>query len=359
VANEAAASETFAQNATAQESTAPAHGSVLTDLFDLDLGVDAQVLGATPEYTIDDVAQRAGVSRETVEKILLWFGQPSRNAAAKLYTQADVDAVGNVTWLTEALHLTEKEISSVVIATGYASETYSRYLIERLVHQLMTSRNIGDTEARFEALRIAPKQTAKIIDLVTYGFRRAFATTTHQLTTDCIARRGVGSEDQDAPFICAIGVCTIDEFSDRVASMGTWNYANQLRDFRSTAWNIINTHGGHLLRYNPDNLLYVSATTELGARTALELCQAGVSSPTGPVRVGLTWGYCTLMFADALGTDVTIAERLADAAAPSEALISPMAGRMLFKSPDFRLSPQQQRAVEGFDTLVPQHLAYA
>lgn len=334
-------------------------GASLSALARADGAIDESVFDGPLVYTIEELAERAGTAAEHVAALARWIGRPPRRTDEVRYTDADVAALRHAIEFTEAENLDPAAAASLVRGISSAMQRLATRQVEAIIQHLAASRGVSDTEARLIAAKFAPPRAAQLAPLVDHVYRRQFAAAVHRLTTDAIAQRGLHGDDADYPLLRAIGFADLVNFTARTENDTAREFADLVRKFTDTTWQIISDGGGRIVNFIGDAVFFAADDLETGAKIALDLAAPGALGPSGPVRVGLVWTRVLTVFGDAFGPGVNLAARLAAAADPSEVYIGSDEAAVLARQPRFTVVAEPAFEAHGIGSVRPFRLRYA
>jgi adenylate cyclase len=275
------------------------------------LRVERLLQGGKPEYTAQEVAERAGVERELLESIWRALGMPVANDEEPVYTEADVEAARPLARFVEAGVPPERllEVTRVVSqGTASVAAASGRAFTEALVRP-------GDNEYDFAARNV--QRAEELGPLLAASILNALRL--HQL--DLVRRAAFGSAELAAgqlPGAEPVTVCFADlvgftKLGERVAAEELGGVAGRLAalaaDVSAAPVRLVKTIGdaAMLVSPEPDPLL----------KAALDLVAAADRNDDLPhVHAGVTYGDALQRAGDWYGAPVNLASRITSFARP-------------------------------------------
>jgi adenylate cyclase len=315
------------------------------------LGIDPQrlyeqlesaILGRPRSLNRVEVAEQAEVPLDRA--IALWkaLGFPGTDSdEAKLFTEADIDALRLVNWLVETGFIDPAVELTLVRSMGRSFARLAEWEISELAAAAVSGSMLTD-QARLEAL--ITSLLPKVEEIQSYVWRRHIAAAAGRMLLF------PGGEDGER---MAVGFADIVGFTRRSRGMTTEELAHLVEVFESTSASLITEHRGRVIKTIGDEVLFVADSPAEAARLALDLVDAHEVDPDFPeVRVGLAYGDVMTRLGDVFGPVVNIASRLTSLARPGRILLDREMSRELNELEDeFRVRRARTATVRGYTRL--------
>jgi hypothetical protein len=153
-----------------------------------------------------------------------------------------------------------------------------------------------------------------------------------------------------AGLLCGVGFVDLSGFTALTQTLTPAELSATLNEFGNTASDVVHAHGGRVVKFIGDAVMWVNSDPEGLAQIALDLVDHPRASEEGiAVRAGLGFGEILSMSGDYFGNAVNLAARLVAAAAPGQILASAELYEQLPRWPAVAQEPLQ---LKGFDTPV-------
>lgn len=320
------------------------------------------LLRSVPEFTLADLARRAGVERTFARGFWRSMGFPDVADDAVAFTTDDVEALRTVAALLEAGLLDERTASSVLRALGHTNDRLALWLTEALVEDAVRRYQLDDTSARMVVLDRLPEATAGLEALISYGWRRQMAALAHR-THDEVALRHLEEDVLDRlPLVRAIGFADLVSYTERTQGLGAQDLAALVQAFEDTARDVVTAAGARVVKMIGDAVLYVADDLGTAAAVSLDLVDAIRALPGDlSLRSSLVWGRVLSRSGDVFGPTVNLASRLADVARPGAVLMDRASAAVLAGEGvvGMALVPQYPTEVDGLGLVTPVELRRA
>jgi len=324
----------------------------------LDAAIEPTIFDAPIKYSMADMARIAGTTVENVFTMTRQIGSSPRDADAVHYTDLDLAAVQDALAFAESEEIDQEALGTLLRGMGFLMERLTTRQVESVIHHNEQKYGVSDTEARLLAAEQSPQQAEKVLRMLGHVYRRHLAISTRRLTVDTIAQRGLLSSEADYPLVRAIGFADLVNFTARTEKVSPKEFSEIIKNFRETAWDIINRHRGRTINYIGDAVFFVADTIEEGAEMALQLAAPGVFGISGEMRVGLAWSRVVAIYGDAYGPGVNLASRLSSASHANEVYVDASAAKLLRTIPEFSVQPEPEFEAHGIGTVHPYRLRY-
>jgi adenylate cyclase len=289
------------------------------------------VVGAAPATSsLDEVATRAGVSVDRVQRVLLAAGLP---AAADTKLPEDLGALV-ASFEAGAAIMGEEPTLAFTRVLGAAATNIAEAAVALFYTELGpgTGREGSDELARARmsetatlAFTTVPEALSRVLmaqfDRATRRAQRSRGWSASSSGAEAGAGPAEGSSE-----VLALG------FVDLVGSTA-WAEGLSLRDhslalsrFESAAWSSALLAGGRVVKMIGDEVFFAAPTVEVACRIGAEVCQvAAMDSTLPPARGAIGFGPVTSREGDYFGPLVNLVSRLVRVAAPGALVVTEQA----------------------------------
>lgn len=285
-----------------------------------------------PQYTRAEVSGLTGVPPEMSRRLWRALGFPDAADDDRIFTEADAEMLRVAASLVHdgavapdvAVQVTRVLGQSVARVADAQATSFEQALAEE--PDLLT--------AAVEGLR------PTLESFLTYAWRRHLAAALHHRMT----APGSGARVETA----CVGFADLVGFTAASQELDYSELASMVERFEAMAYDIIATHGGHVIKMIGDEVMFSTADATAAGGAALDIAETCESDPLIPsARVGVARGDTLRHEADLFGPTVNLASRLVNLAQPGSVLVSDEFARTIADHPDFVLRRLRPRRLQG------------
>ncbi|WP_345618071.1 adenylate/guanylate cyclase domain-containing protein [Streptomyces ziwulingensis] len=344
--------------------------------------VEEVLLGGGRIWTRQEVAERSGVGRERTVEIWRALGFPVVDDDARVFTDADVDALRAGERLIEAGLITEESETMMARALGH----HLSRLAEWQVHTLWAWIN-RDTGAPLDGGELTLHAAALLPEmelLQRHVWRRHLAAYAGRVLTEAeegaLATQGQGQqrgrgqgsgwgEDEAGDEAAggsapsrkgaevrdrAVGFTDMVGYTRMTRGLDSSELVRVLDRFESLTGDVVADGGGRVVKTIGDEVLFVCESAAAAADIALELTARAEAEQRLPqVRTGLAYGAVLSRFGDVYGAAVNVAARLTAVARPGTVLANTALAGELAGMAAYELKVLRPVSVRGYSRLRP------
>ncbi|WP_370449916.1 adenylate/guanylate cyclase domain-containing protein [Cellulomonas sp. PhB143] len=326
--------------------------------------LDEVLLGGPRTLALDDLAQDAHLDADAVADYWRWLGLPVTDPADPHFTEADAQALREISALFAREELDERIQTTLVRSMGHTTERLALWQVEALVEHMSRRFGLDDTSARLLVLDRLPDLAPVLERQLLHAWRRQLAAVAGRFAVEFSGARAAEDDSARLPLPRAVGFADIVSFTKRTAGLGSAELAEFVQLFETGARDQITAAGGRVVKTIGDAVLFVADDPATGADVALALAEAPTLRGQGdvdvpPVRVSLVWGRVLSRFGDVFGTSVNLAARLTEIAEPSTVLVDPGTAERLRHDRRFALTYEPAQELQGLGTVRPVRLERA
>jgi class 3 adenylate cyclase len=294
------------------------------------------------KYTLRTAAESLGVPVADIEHAWAILGLTAADVDTPMLSQADVDALA--TWIAMRAQLGEDATDGYMRVLG---ATVAR-LAEAVSSMIRTSAPrlwLGDTGDELATAQ-AYQQVAGFVPRVGAMID---AIHRHHLVSTRTFIEGV-QRGPSAGLVCGVGFVDLSGFTALTQTLTPAELSSTLADFGNGASDVVHAHGGRVVKFLGDAVMWVSSDPERLAKIALDLVDHPRAREEGiQVRAGLGYGEILAISGDYFGNAVNLAARLVAAAAPGQILSS---AELYEQLPGWPAVAQEPLQLKGFDAPV-------
>ncbi|GGZ16145.1 adenylate/guanylate cyclase domain-containing protein [Streptomyces nitrosporeus] len=333
--------------------------------------VEEVLLGGGRLRTRRDIAERSGVGAERTAQIWRALGFPMVDDDARVFTDADVDALRAGERLIEAGLITAESETMMARALGH----HLSRLAEWQVHTLWAwvNRNPGGPVDKAELAGHAAALLPEMELLQRHVWRRHLAAYAGQVLAEAeegasgpgkgprehgpggaagagaeLLQEGAGVRDRAVGFTDMVG------YTRMTRGLDSTELARVLDRFESLTGDVVAEGRGRVVKTIGDEVLFVCETASAAAGIALELAARVHAEQELPrVRTGLAHGAVLSRFGDVYGAPVNIAARLTAVARPGTVLVDTAFAGELAGAAAYQLKVLRPVSVRGYSRLRP------
>jgi len=302
------------------------------------------ILRPGERYTLGEIANRAAVAIEDVERWRRAVGFPPVDHDERIFTAAEADTFIHAQ--TGAALFGERAALgfSRVMGSSMARIAESAvWLFLSSVEAPLVEQQAGElalAQANVEAVNllaaIPPAMDTIFRFQVETAIRRSRMTRRHHSFDT--AEMGVG-------FVDLVGFTTLSH------QLSTRELMELVQEFEARAFDVVTAHDGRVVKLIGDEVMFVTLDASSLCEVALTLLEPfGAGESTVTPRGGLALGGLLSYGGDYYGPIVNLASRIADSAVPHEILVTPdVRDATAEASSAFRFDPAGRRMLKGFE----------
>ena len=272
-----------------------------------------------PRYTRSDVERLTGVPDEQAAAWWRAMGFPNAGDGDVVFSAADVELVRQ---LSGSLHEGLIDEEHVLRLARVLGASFSRIAVAQVdtLAEMVARVEFDDAAGTDRVRRLVgqdePWDLSVLEDSVMYVWRR------HLLAALAATATADGTTTEQA-----VGFVDIVQFTELSDELDDDDLGQVVDDFETTATDVVATHGGQVVKFIGDEVLFVAPTLAAGAEIALDLVDRDPDAP--PVRCGLAFGPTVGLGGDVFGPTVNLAARLTAVARPGRVLLPLDASELL------------------------------
>lgn len=302
-------------------------------------------LGIRPSrdrFTLEELADQAGVDRDIVRAALRAAGLPAAPDDLRYFGDADLE------WF-EGFRLASElfgagEVLHFVRALGTAASRVAAGALHLAAVNFSGPLELaGATEVeRSEANQTAVVALDTIPQVMETIFRHHVE---HELRRSLLS----GSEPGSRTANLAVAFLDLVGFTSVSATLGPDELAGVVTGFEGLAGDVIAAHDARLVKVIGDEVMYVTHDPRAACEIALGVSDAVDAHPAlTAIRGGITYGPVLALDGDYYGNEVNLAARLVATAQPGQVLVTgAVADPHVLNG--FGLEPIGSHALKGFD----------
>ncbi|GAB2463270.1 adenylate/guanylate cyclase domain-containing protein [Jatrophihabitans fulvus] len=318
--------------------------------------VEQALLDGPRRWTADEVAERAGVTRDEAASLWRALGFATGTADDAVYTDRDVEAVKLVQQLRGTGFADDELVSAMTRLFG---QTFSRLASWQGQLILQTLADHPDVLRSADALVDVVHEVGPPIEqLQNYVWRRQLVA----FFARAAARATPSGSDVSASLATelAIGFVDMSGFTALTRRATEAELRRLLEAFESLATDVVGGHGGRIVKTIGDEVMFQAEDAVAAADIALDLVERD-DGPTDlpPLRGGVAFGPVVSRLGDVYGSTVNIASRLTSIARPGTVLVDKVMRETLHGDERFYLKSVRPESVRGFSHLRPWRLRRA
>lgn len=314
--------------------------------------LDNILLGGERTLKRREAAQEAGVSLLAARKVWRALGIPNLSDHDVYFTQQDAEALKTITGLARDHDISETGTISITRSVGQLMDRIVAWQVEAFVEDMVTNREISDSEARQELLTLLPELLEELEEMTIYVYRRQLSAAILRL-----ALREESGDDIDAealPLARGIGFADLVSYTSLSREMNENTLADLVKSFEERCAEVVAVGGGRIIKTIGDEVLFLTESPDAAARISLTLSKLIKEDPNLPeARVAFVWGRILPRLGDVYGPTVNLASRLVGLAEPGVVLTDSVTAETLEDDEKFVLIPQGVRNVRGFGNVRP------
>lgn len=309
------------------------------------LGGDRIIRPGRDVFTLAEVAEQIGCPVEEIRAMWRAFGLVLGDPDQPVASVADVDMLRTSVGMTavlgrEATLGLARVMGSAMARVGDAASTSVRGQFPTM--SVATSGSEIDTARAFAGIAGAVPALGRVLDtLFRHHLEAARMHFERTESWDVVGEGGIR---------VGVGFTDLCGFTGLTQQLSMDSLSQLLSRFEEIASDVVSDHGGRLVKFIGDAVMYVAADAPTAVRVAEALVEAAQQRGL-TARAGVTVGTALALDGDYFGPVVNLAARLVTLAEPGTVLVSDeVAQRVQDVRPSTPLGPQ---TIRGFDDPVP------
>ncbi|MFI0240228.1 adenylate cyclase regulatory domain-containing protein [Streptomyces sp. NPDC016845] len=310
--------------------------------------IEELLLGGGRLWTRPDIAERSGVRPERSAQIWRALGFPVVDDDARVFTDADVDALRAGERLIAAGLITEESETMMARALGHHLSRLADWQMHTLWNWL--HRDPGAPEGEAALMKHAAALLPELELLQRHVWRRHLAAYAGRMLDDDSAPPHEGADVRHL----AVGFTDMVAYTRMTRGLDSGELARVLDRFESLTGDVIAEGRGRVVKTIGDEVLFVCESASEAAAVALELTARSQGEQILPhLRTGLAHGPVLNRFGDVYGAAVNIAARLTAVARPDTVLVDTAFAGELAGTTAYDLRVLRPVSVRGYSRLRP------
>jgi adenylate cyclase len=295
--------------------------------------------------TIEEVAERSGLTVDEVQELSLVAGLPITKVGAPVHTQADAELFQMFKATTAVFP--EQSMRQFTRVLGSALARIADAAVALFLSEVETPLVAAHGDEL--ALAQAQVEAIEILNLLPQSMDTLFrAHMEVAIQRNQAARAGASSL---VTVFLAVGFVDLVGFTPLTQRVPVTELGNAIAEFEGAAHDLVARHGGRVVKLIGDEVMFVAlepvAACEIGV-TLLE--QFGAAGSKVTPRGGIAVGEVLMRGGDYYGAAVNLASRIADLAVPQEILVTTEVRERAIGAPEsMTFAPAGRRMLKGFD----------
>ena len=279
--------------------------------------VEHRILGHGERYTVEQVAEKTGMSPELVLEIGRAAGLAPPNSGEATMAPPEVEAIANFAAVRDffgediVLRFTRVLGSSVARVAEAAVTMFGVNVEDPLLERGGTQRELTETvDVALSSLPIIPEMFSLL-------FRRH--------AVDAIRRLSLARSDEcnHDMVTVSIGFGDLVGSTEWVQDLGPRELSDALGEFERLAHQAVGDHA-RVVKTIGDEVMFMALSPDEACRTALELIDlVGAEQRLPELRAGVAHGRVVALDGDFYGSVVNLASRLVHVAEPGTCVVDP------------------------------------
>lgn len=274
------------------------------------------ILDDPARYTIDEVAERAGLDIAVVRRLWRAMGFPDAGDGA-VFGADDVHVVSLVARSVGAELLDENTVIRSTRALGQTMAKLADWQVQIMLDQIDGQLAEGGVQNRRQA---AYDLTAAIEPGFEHVLRHAWR---RHLAAAAARMEAMAAADSElSSTTMTVGFADLSRFTAMTNALSVADLGDVVEEFEVRATDVITAGGGRMIKALGDAVLFVNDDSRAAVDTSLEIIanlRRGSRMPS--VRVGLATGSVLSRLGDVFGPPVNMAARLSHVARSHRVLV--------------------------------------
>ena len=300
------------------------------------------VIGQGDVLTLTEVAERAGITPEIAQVVYRALGLSTAGLDEPKFGDADVQLLNDVLSLPGSVGYGVDEMGETLRVFGsmLGRMADAAVAVYRQGAEQRLSESGADELERAHAYAEAAQAGINVPVMVGVMLR-------HHVMESLQRQRSAVREGGDpASVTMSVGFVDLAGFTPLSASLETSELVSLVSNFENRSIDIVNRHGGQVVKHLGDEIMFVAADEADGCRIALDLRDAFSDAEIQP-HGGLASGDLVMRRGDYYGPIVNLASRLVEHAIRGEILVTE-AVAVAVDDPEIGFVAAGRRELRGF-----------
>lgn len=307
------------------------------------------LLGAEPQFTRQEVAERSGLALPVLRRVWRALGFADVGDAP-VFTERDVSVATSLGGLLRTGALEEDDVVQMVRAFGRTSSRLADWQMDALAEgiEAFETEGAGFGDPRQTAYAYAAEFLPVFQDMLVLAWRRHLARSAARIIEQLTA-----VVDPASVGVLSVGFADLVSFTRLSSGLSEAALAALVDEFEARTGDVVAAAGARLVKSLGDEVLFVSSSPFVATDVALTLVEVvGVDPVLPDVRVGVATGPVLSRLGDVFGTTVNLASRLTAVAGRNELLVDAVTASSLEQRPGYVLASQAPQRLRGIGEVV-------
>lgn len=313
-------------------------------------GMTASVLAEPRIYNSRQAAAAAGVPLALARRFWRALGYATLDEDAAEFTDSDVATLRLLTSYVDQGLVTERSAVQLTRLLGRTVARLAESQVDVVAEQLEGA-GVGVTEQVEFMDQLANQLMPDIQFMLGQAWRRHIAAAVNRLTPEA---------DEPRQATTGVGFADMVGFTELSRRLSETALLELVESFEDRCVDIIDEHGGRIVKMLGDEVLFTAAAPDALAEIALDLVAAFGAGPRDPgLRIGIAFGPIVRHLGDVFGNTVNLASRLTGLAEPNTVRASQSLADALSDNGSYRFEGRDDDEVRGLGSLTSHHLTRA
>ncbi|WP_334144276.1 adenylate/guanylate cyclase domain-containing protein [Rhabdothermincola sp.] len=270
-----------------------------------------------PTLDLAEVAALSGVSPEEIRAYWRALGFPDPRPGEKLFTERDVEMLSAVVSFIAEGTLEPDLALQMARVVGSAMDRIATAQVDAL--QLRRDARESQEAAGGTVTTGAARNTAELLSLMP----RVMELVWRRQVAHAARRRMMRAASDGGADTVVVGFADMVGFTAKTQQLEDHELAEVVDRFETVAYDVVNSHGGRVVKMIGDEVMFLHDDVRAGAELALALAERFGDDPAlSDVRVGLACGPVLERDGDVYGQVVNLANRIVSIAYPGSVVVS-------------------------------------
>jgi adenylate cyclase len=307
----------------------------------------ASVLAEPRIYNSRQAAAASGVSLARARRFWQALGYATLDEDAAEFTDSDVATLRLLTSYIDQGLVTERSAVQLARLLGRTVARLAESQVDAVAEQLEASGVSVEDQIEFMD-QLANQVMPDIQFMLGQAWRRHIAAAVNRMNP---------AADDPRQATTGVGFADMVGFTELSRRLSEAELLELVESFEDRCVNIIDEHGGRVVKMLGDEVLFTAATPDALAEIALHLLTAFGTGPREPgLRIGLALGPVVRHLGDVFGNTVNLASRLTGLAEPHTVRASQSLADALRDNGSYRFERRHDDEVRGLGSITSHRL---
>jgi adenylate cyclase len=308
------------------------------------LAVERLILPAVPDYDLQAVTERTGLSEAQIGRLWRMLGYPVPRPGEAAFTETDVELLGLIGQFMAAEPAASELVLHMSRVIGSSMSRVASAQVDVISARVSGSPRRGEVAGRPVTDEQIVASASALLPVVPRVLEAAWRR--HLLSA---VRRRLTLAESGQGQLGVVGFADLVGWTALSQQVGDDTLASILDQFEQLAYDVVTARAGRVVKMIGDEVMFTVDAPRAGAEIALALSAgARAIDDLSDLRVGLAYGPLLERESDLYGPTVNLASRITGVAFPGTIVVNEALRKELADDQRYRLRAMRPRYLKDF-----------